>query len=315
MVTWNELVAEAVERFAALDVPEPEISARWIARQATGTEGAEWLEVADRPATKRQVTAFDRMVERRSGGEPLQYVLGSWGFRSLDLFIDRRVLIPRPETEIIAGRALAEADRLFETRPPRRPTLPAGGRPETPLPGPLGQSSDVVVVDLGTGSGAIGLSMALERPGTEVWLTDLSDEALQVARANLAGIGRAGGRVRLAGGNWFDALPRELAGRVGVVVANPPYVAAEADLEPQVAAWEPLSALLADNQGTAHLIELVDNGPGWLAADGALVLEMAPDQVQPMVERARRRFAEVEPVRDLAGRERGLVGRFPRAAD
>ncbi|MGB5759482.1 MAG: hypothetical protein WBM50_21390, partial [Acidimicrobiales bacterium] len=131
MVTWNELVAEAVERFAALDVPEPEISARWIARQATGTEGAEWLEVADRPATKRQVMAFDRMVERRSGGEPLQYVLGSWGFRSLDLFIDRRVLIPRPETEIIAGRALAEADRLFETRPPRRPALPAGGRPET----------------------------------------------------------------------------------------------------------------------------------------------------------------------------------------
>ncbi len=299
MVSWNELMAEAVDRLVALDVPEPELSARWIARQATGTDASEWLEVADRPATKRQVAAFDRMVERRCAGEPLQYVLGSWGFRSLDLFIDRRVLIPRPETEIIAERALAEADRLTRARPTNRP----------------GTASDVVVVDLGTGSGAIGLSLALERPGTEVWLTDLSDEALQVARANLAGIGRAGGRVRVAGGSWFEALPNELVGRVGVAVANPPYVAAEADLEPQVAGWEPLSALLADADGTAHLIELIDAAPGWLLDDGALVLEMAPDQVEAMVYRARRRFGEVEPVRDLAGRQRGLVGRFPRIGD
>lgn len=288
MVSWNELVSEAQARFEKLDIPEPVVSARWIGRQATGADAAEWLEIADRPATKRQVASFDRMVERRCEGEPLQYVLGSWGFRTLDLFVDRRVLIPRPETETVAERALAETDRALQTSP------------------------DGVVVDLGTGSGAIGLAIAVERPGTEIWLTDVSAEALQVARANLAGTGRAGGTVRLAEGDWFGALPSELVDRVAVVVSNPPYVASSDDLEPQVAAWEPISALVADQAGTAHLVHLIDEAPRWLIAAGSLVLEMAPDQVESMMDRAAQRFEQIEQIDDLAGRARGLVARFPR---
>ncbi|MGH1489928.1 MAG: peptide chain release factor N(5)-glutamine methyltransferase [Acidimicrobiales bacterium] len=288
MVSWNELVSEAQARFEKLEVPEPAVSARWIGRQATGADAAEWLEIADRPATKRQVASFDRMVERRCEGEPLQYVLGSWGFRTLDLFVDRRVLIPRPETETVAERALAETDRALQ------------------------ESPDGVVVDLGTGSGAIGLAIAVERPGTEIWLTDVSAEALQVARANLAGTGRAGGTVRLAEGDWFGALPSELVDRVAVVVSNPPYVASPDDLEPQVAAWEPISALVAEEAGTAHLVRLIDEAPRWLIATGSLVLEMAPDQVDSMMDRAAERFEQIEQIDDLAGRARGLVARFPR---
>jgi release factor glutamine methyltransferase len=291
MVTWSELVEEAEARFERLGVPEPALSARWIGRQATGTDAGEWLELlntaAGEGATQRQVASFDRMVERRVTGEPLQYVIGSWGFRTLDLFVDGRVLIPRPETETVAERALAEIDRVMASVP---------GAP---------------VVDLGTGSGAIGLSIAVERPGTEVWLTDASADALQVARANLAGTGRAGGSVRLARGDWFEALPSELAGRLGVVVSNPPYVASVDDLEPQVAGWEPMSALVAEADGTAHLTHLIDHAPGWLLDGGALVLEMAPDQVESMVDRARSRFVEVEHIVDLAGRARGLVARSP----
>ena len=144
------------------------------------------------------------MVARRAHGEPLQYVLGRWGFRTLDLLVDRRVLIPRPETEVVAGLAidaLAALDR----------------------PG--------VAVDLGTGSGAIALSLAAERwPHVEVWATDVSPDALAVARANLAGLGRRAAVVRLLEGTGSSALPGDLRGRVDVIVSNPPYVPADAPL-------------------------------------------------------------------------------------
>ena len=135
-------------------------------------------------------------VARREAGEPLQYVVGSWGFRRLDLAVDRRALIPRPETEVTAEVAIDAARRIAEP----------------------------IVVDLGTGSGAIGLSVAWECRHAHVWATDRSSEALEVARANLAGLGRAGARVRLAAGDWFGALPDDLVGRVDVAVSNPPYV-------------------------------------------------------------------------------------------
>ena len=114
--------------------------------------------------------------ERRIGGEPLQYVVGRWGFRQLDLMVDRRVLIPRPETEVVAGHAVTSC---------------------TDWSPPAWSESPATVVDLGTGSGAIGLSIASEVPGTEVWLTDASAEAVAVARANCAGLGRAAIGVRV----------------------------------------------------------------------------------------------------------------------
>ncbi|MEM7325770.1 MAG: peptide chain release factor N(5)-glutamine methyltransferase [Actinomycetota bacterium] len=286
MITWEKLVAEAEATIATAGVPDAAGSARWIAREATGTDAEEWLDVATTAATERQLASFDRMVARRCEGEPLQYVLGSWGFRRLDLYVDRRVLIPRPETEIIAGAAIDEFDRVGG---------PAGGAP---------------VVDLGTGSGAIGLSVAIERPGSSVWLTDASTDALAVARANLAGVGRAGGGVSLAAGDWFAALPPELAGTIGVVVSNPPYVAAESDLEPQVSAWEPLSALLAGEEGRRDLLVIIAQAPLWLRPGGSLVLEMAPDQVAPVSAEAGIHFAEVEPIIDLADRPRGIVCRL-----
>ncbi|MEM9561618.1 MAG: peptide chain release factor N(5)-glutamine methyltransferase [Actinomycetota bacterium] len=302
MVTWRELVAEATGTLSDAAVPDAEMSARRIGWEATGTSAADWHEVADRDATERQLASFDRMVGRRRDGEPLQYVLGSWGFRTLDLMVDRRVLIPRPETEVVAGAAIDELDRQTGGADRR-----AAGRPvvaDRPVTAP-------VVADLGTGSGAIGLAIAAERPGTEVWLTDVSADALDVARANLAGLGRAGGAVRLAEGHWFSALPDELVGSLAVVVSNPPYVASPDDLEPVVAAWEPPGALLADAEGRADLLHLVDAAPRWLVADGALVLELDPSQASVVAERAATRFARVDTVDDLAGRTRAVVASGP----
>ncbi len=294
MVTWRELTVEATGQLARAGVPDPGISARHIGQRATGADGADWLAVLDEHATQRHVASFDAMIARREAGEPLQYVVGRWGFRQLDLFIDRRVLIPRPETEIVAGAAITEVRRL------------AAADPE-----PL------TVVDLGTGSGAIGLSIALEVDVAEVWLTDRSTDAVAVARANIAGIGRAGARVRVSEGDWFDALPPWLAGRIGVVVSNPPYVADGDVIDPQIA-WEPRDALFAPTAesedavpGARHLEHLIGVGPEWLVDEGALVLEMAPTQIDAMAERAGERFAAVQKIKDLTGRGRAIVARFP----
>jgi len=139
------------------------------------------------------------MVERRLNGEPLQYVLGSWSFRGLDLMVDRRVLIPRPETEQVVEVALRELDRR--------------------------NGSDHVAVDLGTGSGAIALSIAHERKHVQMWAVDASPDAVAVAQANLAGLaGWAATRVRIVEGDWWDGLPGELKGRIDLAVSNPPYV-------------------------------------------------------------------------------------------
>lgn len=274
-LSWREVRAEAVAELRAAGVASPEAEARWLVEEAARD--------LDAPVTVRSLAHFDAMLARRVAGEPLQYVLGSWSFRRLDLLVDRRVLIPRPETEIVAGVAIDEVRRL-------------GGR---------------TVVDLGTGSGAIGLSVAVEVPTTEVWLADASNDALAVARANLAGVGRPGQRVRIAEGDWFDALPPELLGRVDVVVSNPPYVCAGDPLPPEVQDWEPASALVAGDDGLDDLTRIVAEAPRWLARPGALVLECDPRQVGTLGDLlADAGFVETDVVEDLAGRPRCIRARL-----
>lgn len=286
-ITWRELLAEAVARLRDAGNPSAEVEARWIVADCLGTTATELSASLSELATERGVARFDDMVGRRAQGEPLQYVLGSWGFRTLDLLVDRRVLIPRPETELLVDVALGELDLLgASTRTTR-------------------------VVDLGTGSGAIGLSIAVERVRSEVWLTDVSEDALAVARANTAGIGRPGARIRTAAGDWFSALPAHLQGTVDVVVSNPPYVATSAELPAEVAQWEPANALWSGDDGTDDLRHLIATAPAWLQDDGALVCELSPEQAEAMCELARARFAEAEVRDDLTGRPRVLAARRP----
>lgn len=280
-MAWRELLAEATARFERGQVPDPANSARRIVEEAAGLEPNEFALGLDDAVTERSVVRFDRMVDRRLEGEPLQYVVGRWSFRTLDLMVDRRVLIPRPETEVVAGKALEEASR-FE-------------RP--------------VVVDLGTGSGAIGLSVAVENHLASVLLTDRSTDALAVARANLTGLGRAATRVSVAEGPWFEAVDHSLRGAISVIVSNPPYVAASDDLPPEVADWEPTEALVAGATGLSDLELLIAQAPVWLQPGGALVLEMAPGQTAPMADLARQSYDRVEVFDDLTGRPRGLIAR------
>lgn len=278
-VSWGELWNETTAR-----IGRPQ--ARWMCEIASGRDAAEFLAMLDQKATARGVAHLDAMLARLDTGEPLQYVLGRWGFRHLDLMVDRRVLIPRPETEQVVEVALRLA-RL--------------------LPKPI------VCADLGTGSGAIGLSLAAEMGvrDVSVWLTDHSAEALDVARANAAGLGRAAANVRLAQGDWFEALPAQLQGQLAVVVSNPPYVADDdPELESVVRQWEPAGALFGGADGLDAIRHIVAQAPRWLRAGGWLVMEIGTGhgrRVADLLEAAG--FDEVAIDTDLNGHDRVATGR------
>lgn len=282
VLTARDLIARTAEVIGSRH------EARWLVEVATALDGPELDAALDEPLTERMVHHLDAMVARYRSGEPLQYVLGRWGFRRLDLAVDRRVLIPRAETELVAEVAIELARRMG---PPRR------------------------VADLGTGSGAIGLALADELPldGTTVWITDRDDDALAVARSNLAGVGRAATNVRVGAGSWFEALP---AGeRFDLIVSNPPYVAEGSELlEASVREWEPHGALFAGPEGLDDVRTLVSGARAHLVDDGWLVLEIGADQgdaVRRLLCDAGYRDVEIRP--DLAGHDRIAVGRSPGA--
>lgn len=291
-ITWRELLAET-SRVVGESSP-----ARWLCETASGLAGDEFFAELDRPATERMVAHLDSMVTRFRSGEPLAYVLGHWSFRRIEVMVDRRVLIPRPETEVVAGRAidLARETRSVDTR------TNEGTRVQR-------------IADLGTGSGAIGLAIASELPitGTEVWLTDLSADALDVARANAAGIGRAAANVRIASGAWFDALPEELVGSFDLIVSNPPYIAeGDREVDASVLAWEPESALFAGSNGLDDLGVIIGGASRWLRPGGWLILEIGHRQgsaVRETFDDAG--FIDVEIGRDLTERDRYVEGRRP----
>jgi release factor glutamine methyltransferase len=296
--TWAELRAHAQDALRGVGVDAPESEARWMVERVSGYDGVELVMGEHERATGPAIAQLDAMLERRAAGEPLQYVLGRWQFLELDLLVDRRVLVPRPETEVVARAAVDEAVRLGFRR----------GRGD-----PWVNDTEYAVADLGTGSGALALWLASELPDAEVWATDVSEDALAVARANLAGIGVAATRVRLAAGSWFAALPGELRGRLRVVVSNPPYVAEGevADLPPVVAHWEPRGALVSGPTGMEAIAEIVHEAFEWLEpSGGVLVVELAPHQAEAAIGLATERgFVEVDVRDDLAGRRRVLVAR------
>jgi release factor glutamine methyltransferase len=280
-VGWGDLLREATSKLSEVLGGNRVQEGRWIVERVSGYDTAELIVNSDERVGVRGVAFFDQLLARRCAGEPLQYVLGRWAFRTLELYVDRNVLIPRPETELVAGLAIDIA---------------------LSMPNP-------VVVDLGTGSGAIALSVAVEVPTATVWATDVSESALKVASANLAGLGRVAQRVTMTSGSWFDALPDSLRGAVSVMVSNPPYVAASDELPANVYDWEPHLALFgpADDGGeyVRHIIELASE---WLAPGGGLVIEMAPAQTETAEALATARgFTSVRIFDDLAGKPRALV--------
>ena len=280
-VTWRELLEETAAVVGARN------EARWLCEEASGYFGSEFHEVHDEAATKRSVAHLDAMVARVRTGEPLQYVLGHWSFRELDLMVDPRVLIPRPETELIVDLA--------------KKAMSA-------------DAHGAIAVDLGTGSGAIGLALAMELPrgSAEIWITDSSRDALEVASANLAGLGVCGNNVHVALGDWYEALPNAIRGRVALIVSNPPYIAAgDSEVEKIVSDYEPHGALFAGSTGLEDLTVIINGSREWLSPNGALVVEIGHRQGSEAKRLATEAgFEDVTIHQDLAGKDRFLTARL-----
>ena len=278
-ITWGELL-----QVTAVELGN-EQEARWLCEHASGLDRVELDAARDEVVSQRCGVALRAMVARRLTGEPLQYVMKSWAFRHLDVLVDNRVLIPRPETEVMVQAALDLAREMISKT-----------------------NSKLRVADLGTGSGVIGLSLASELPlgSNEVWLTDLSADALEVARANLAGLGLINGDVRVALGSWFAALPSELKNSFDLIVSNPPYIALyDPSVESSVLNHEPHLALFAGSDGLDAYREIISHADEWLATDGWIVLEIGHQQGDAVRELlAQNSFKQIEIRKDLAGRDR-----------
>ena len=238
----------------------------------------------DRPITSEELERYRGFVRRRLKREPLQYIIGDVDFRTIRLRVDRRALIPRPETEVLVGEVLRW----------RRAEGAA-------VPG--------TVLDLCTGTGAIALALLAEDGFARAVATDLSPEALALAAENADALGLRD-RVELRTGDLFGALIEPH--RFGAIVANPPYIdpADSGVLAPEIREWEPPAALFADNGGRALIDRIVHGAPAFLAPGGLLAMEVGLGQAAPVAQSLQESeaYEGVRVVADLTGRPRIVVG-------
>lgn len=256
----------------------------WVVAELAETS-YERVVAGSQDASRDVVAKAAELAKRYQGGEPLQYLLGHWSFRELDLVTDVRALIPRPETEMLVDIALEL----------------------------VGKSVGYVAADLGTGTGAIGISLAASGRFSLVYMTDASAEALSLAAQNVQrNIRVVKGAVFLSRGSWFAALPDSAKGRLDLVASNPPYIpsAAVSGLDERVL-YEPRSALDGGPSGMNCLFQILSGAPDYLRRGGSVVLEIGEEQGEVLAEVATSFGYERTSVRpDQAGRPRFFSARW-----
>ena len=278
MLTVLDVVKRTTEFFEQRGIESARLNAELLIGHALTLKRMQLYLQFERPLTEPELERIRPLVKRRGGREPLQYITGEAAFGDLLLKVDKRVLIPRPETEQLVELVLAQ-----------RATSPAS------------------VLDLGTGSGAIALALAKAWPETKVTAVDRSKEALELARENTATAGLTD-RVHFAESDWFAGL--SAGGRYEVIVANPPYLSDEevAEAQPEVREHEPKGALSAGRDSAADLQKIIAEAPRWLAPGGLLALETGIGQHAQLLAAAKAAgFARTESRRDLAGRDRFVL--------
>jgi release factor glutamine methyltransferase len=279
VLTVLEIIKKTTDYLAKRGVESPRLNAELLIGHALGLKRMQLYLQFERPLAEPELSRLRPLVKRRGEREPLQYIMGSTEFCGLTLKVDRRALIPRPETEL-----LVEIARGLGAVPPAR------------------------VLDLGTGSGAIALALAQYFPAAEVTAVDLSADALALARENAAATG-LDGRVAWVQSDWFAALP---AGRepFDLIVANPPYLtpAEVAEAEPEVRQHEPPGALSSGADGLEAIAIILREARGRLRAGGWLALETGIAQhARILALAAEAGYARTESRPDLTGRDRFIL--------
>jgi release factor glutamine methyltransferase len=270
-----EVLRRASDYLDRHGVESPRATAETLLMTVLGTDRA-GVYARTRGLDSREARTFGRALCQRCTGTPLQHLTGEQAFRRISLEVRPGVFVPRPETEVLVGFALAEIQTI----------------------------SSPVVVDLGTGTGAVALSVKHERPDATVFATDLSAEAVALARANAS---RLRLDVTVLEGDLLDALPVAWVGRVDAVLSNPPYIDPDLvdDLPVEVRA-DPELALLG---GVEIVDRLATDATWWLRPAGLLALEIGDSQGAELMRRLEGRFRDLRVEPDLTGRDRVLLGR------
>lgn len=266
----------------------PRLSAEWLLSAVCGLSRVELYTNFDRPLSPDELSAMHAAIERRAAGEPLQYVTGEMPFRHIVLRCEKGVLIPRPETEVLVDAALEGVDAAL-------------GRDEKP----------VRVLEVGTGTGCIALSIASERPGTQVTATDLSERAVALASRNREALGLVEA-VDIVECDLASGVAPELMGRFSVLVSNPPYIPTTVlreEVPAEVADYEPALALDGGADGLDVFRRLLELAPAALAPAGMLAVELFEESLDQAAELVRDQggWRSVEVREDLTHRPRALV--------
>lgn len=274
-MTGSELLVQAVARLRAAGIDDPARDARRLLAHVLGIPAGRLTLVLPDPVTDEQAGTFDQLIWRRSRREPVSHLTGLRAFFGRDFVVTADVLDPRPETEILIATALDQ---------------------------PFGS-----VLDLGTGSGCILVTLLAERPDATGLGTDLSPAALEVARLNAHRLAVAD-RARFAAGGWYEAVPGAL--RFDLVVSNPPYIALSemSGLAPELG-FEPQMALTDGNDGLDAYRAITSGAARHLEPGGRLIVEIGPTQAASVSALfAANGFADIKVMRDLDGRDRVVVG-------
>ena len=283
MLTVLEIIKRTTEFLATKGVASPRLNAELLLGHVIGRRRMQLYLEFERPLTAAELDQLRPLVRRRGQQEPLQYVLGEAEFRGLRLKVDRRALIPRPETELLVELVHTWAGT-------QAPVLRA--------------------LDLGTGSGAIAVALATLWPGAAVVAAERCPEALTLARENFAALGLEG-RIQPVAATWFDGVP---PGPYDAIVSNPPYLTAAevAATAPEVREHEPRAALEAPEEGLADLRAILEAAPGYLRPGGLLALETGCDHRAALCARLQAAgFQSVAAHQDLTGRDRFILAVWP----
>jgi release factor glutamine methyltransferase len=283
--TCLEILNKAVDKLRSEGIDRPRTNAELLLGAVLNKSKVDLYLNKDQILTSDEIEKYSRYLKERISHRPLQYIVGTVEFFGLEFKVDERVLIPRPETETLVEVVI---EQLADKENPR-------------------------IIDLGTGSGAIAVSLAANLKNPFIYATDVSNDALELAKEN-ASRNKVEGDIEFLCGDLFEPLKeRNLEGRIDCVVSNPPYVSKDEfeHLPKEVKGHEPFMALKSDEEGTSFHSRIIENSLGLLKKGGILALEVGLGQAGRVADliRNRKDFKNTEIKRDLGGIERVVVSR------
>ena len=290
--TVSTAIRWANEYLSSCKVQDSYIDAEYLLSHVLGCNRKDLLIHPERVLTSDEMERFRGFIERRGRREPVQYIIGEVEFRGLLLKVNRDVLIPRPETELLVEEAINSIE----------------GRDIS------GQGKDITALDLCAGSGCIAISIARELPCSRIYAVDISEGAIDIARENAERYG-VGDRIIFLPGDMYEAIePLGLDGEIDLIISNPPYVSLKemAQLQPEIREYEPESALYGGEDGLDFYRSIIDEAPFYLSNGGLLIMEIGygeAERVKDLIEQEDV-FEHIEVKKDLAGIERLIKGTY-----